>query len=382
MTPSSTPPVEYQPLKSILQRRSGMSITAARMQKIHDPAGEVIIFAAGATTALANRGHLPANKVIDEPGIIVKSRGYVDFTYCSQSYTHKSELWSYTAKGENVNLKYVAYYLGTKTDHFQDLARDGGVKLPQLSVRHTDDYEIPIPSPEVQNEIVEKLDTLQRLIVNLKEELEERTRQYFYYRDKAFETAGPSSPLGQVGTFVKGTGMTKAELRDEGFPAVHYGQIHTLYGAETSKTYSFVTEERAKRLKKASPGDLLIATTSEDDDAVGKAVAWTGDTEVAISSDSHYYHHDLNPKYVSYFFASKSFSDQKYRFIVGAKVRRLYDWGLNKIEIPTPSPERQMEIVTKLDAFQGLIQNIENEIEMRERQFDFYREQLLDFAPK
>ena len=67
--------------------------------------------------------------------------------------------------------------------------------------------------------------------------------------------------LGEVGTFVRGNGLQKSELQTEGFPAIHYGQIHTVYNHAANETKSFVSEEKFEKLKKAAPGDIVLATT-------------------------------------------------------------------------------------------------------------------------
>src|SRR5919199_1569363 len=117
--------------------------------------------------------------------------------------------------------------------------------------------------------------------------------------------------LGELGEFMRGNGLQKADLREEGFPAVHYGQIHTYYGTWTDTTKSFADPMLAAKLRKAAPGDLLIATTSEDDAAVAKATAWLGDGEVAVSGDAYIFLHKLDPKYVAYYFQSEQFQQQK-----------------------------------------------------------------------
>ncbi|WP_396659283.1 restriction endonuclease subunit S [Microbacterium sp.] len=183
--------------------------------------------------------------------------------------------------------------------------------------------------------------------------------------------------LGEVGEFIRGNGLQKADLRDAGFPAVHYGQIHTHYGVWATKTKSFTDENIAVKLRHARPGDLLIATTSEDDDAVAKATAWLGDTDVAVSGDAYIYRHELEPKYVSYFFQSTSFQDQKRRFISGTKVRRVSGDSLAKIRIPVPPLEVQREIVRVLDQFTQLEAELEAELEARRRQYEHYQRALL-----
>lgn len=185
--------------------------------------------------------------------------------------------------------------------------------------------------------------------------------------------------LGKVGQFIRGNGLQKVDLREEGVPAVHYGQIHTHYGVWTTETKSFTDGEIAAKLRHARPGDLLIATTSEDDDAVAKATAWLGNTDVVLSGDAYIYRHDLDPKYVSYFFQSTSFQDQKRRFISGTKVRRVSGDSLAKIQIPVPPLEVQREIVRILDQFTQLEAELEAELEARRRQYEHYRQLAMSF---
>ena len=185
--------------------------------------------------------------------------------------------------------------------------------------------------------------------------------------------------LGDVGVFVRGGGLQKADFVEGGMPCVHYGQIHTRFGISTTMAVSSVSEAQFARLKHADYGDLLIATTSEDDEAVGKATAWLGDGEVAISGDMFYYRHNLEPKYVSYFFASSSFQDQKRPYLTGAKVRRIADKGLSRIQIPVPPLEVQREIVRILDQFTTLEAELEAELEARRTQYEHYRNHLLSY---
>lgn len=174
--------------------------------------------------------------------------------------------------------------------------------------------------------------------------------------------------LGDVGQFVRGNGLQKSDLADEGAPAIHYGQVHTHYGVWTEATKSFTSPEYAAKLRRARHGDLVIATTSEDDAAVAKATAWLGQSEVAVSGDAYIYRHGLDPKYVAYFFGSAKFQDQKARHITGTKVRRVSGDALAKIRIPVPPIEVQQEIVRVLDKFTQLEVELEAELIARRRQ--------------
>ncbi|MEW1952791.1 restriction endonuclease subunit S [Terrabacter sp. NPDC080008] len=191
----------------------------------------------------------------------------------------------------------------------------------------------------------------------------------------------PSRALGDVGEFIRGNGLQKSDLKAEGVPAIHYGQVHTTYGTWATETVSFVDPDFAKTLRRAAPGDLVLATTSEDDDAVAKAVAWLGDQDAAISGDAYIYRHTLDPKYVAYYFQSGQFQDQKKRRITGTKVRRISGDALARIRIPVPPIEVQNEVVRILDRFSDLTTelqaNLTDELRLRRRQYEHYRNQLL-----
>ncbi len=183
--------------------------------------------------------------------------------------------------------------------------------------------------------------------------------------------------LGDLGELVRGNGIQKSDFTESGVGCIHYGQIHTHYGTWATETKSFVSPALASRTRRARTGDLVIATTSEDDAAVGKAVAWLGADEVAVSTDAYILRHSLDPKYVAYFFQTDQFQDQKQRHVTGTKVRRVGGGALAKIRIPVPPLEVQREIVRVLDLFESLEAELEAELEARRRQYAHYRDQLI-----
>ena len=53
--------------------------------------------------------------------------------------------------------------------------------------------------------------------------------------------------------------------------------------------------------------------------------------------------------------------------------------GLYKLAIPIPSKEEQLRIVSILDQFEASIANLEAQLREREKQYEYYRNQLLTF---
>ncbi len=191
--------------------------------------------------------------------------------------------------------------------------------------------------------------------------------------------------LGELGDFIRGNGLQKKDFVESGFPAIHYGQIYTRYGLSADKTFTYVLPELANKLRKAQKNDLLLATTSENDEDVVKPLAWLGDN-VAISGDMMLFRHEQNVKYLAYFFQSEIFQTQKMKYITGAKVRRVSSGDLSKIKIPIPcsnNPEKslaiQSEIVRILDKFTALTAELTAELNMRKKQYNYYHDQLLSF---
>ena len=189
--------------------------------------------------------------------------------------------------------------------------------------------------------------------------------------------------LGEVGTFIRGNGLQKKDLIKSGVPAIHYGQIYTHYGIKTSETISYVTEEFAKNLRKASPNDLIIAGVSENIEDVCKCIVWEGKEDVCVSGDTFVFKTKQNTRYIGHILRTNNFLNYKKKNAVGAKVTRLQAGSLPKFSIPLPPIEEQERIVAILDKFDTLVNSISEglpkEIQQRRQQYEYYREQLLTF---
>ncbi|EGK8125883.1 restriction endonuclease subunit S [Campylobacter upsaliensis] len=261
------------------------------------------------------------------------------------------------------------------------------------------EYCIPLPPLEIQQKIVDILDAFTELQVELQVELQARRKQYEYYRNKllSFEELQRRTDmlnggglklvtLGEIGTFTRGNGLTKSDFVEVGVPCIHYGQIHTHYHNYTHSTTSFVSEEKARKLKKAKCGDLVIAGVSEDKDCVCKAVVYLGKQEACVSGDTFIFSHSQNPKFIGYMFQTENFNTFKHKYAQGAKVLRVHNKHLENFQIPLPPLEVQNDIVELLDKFDTLANDLTSgipaEIEARKKQYEYYRERLLSFIAK
>ena len=251
-------------------------------------------------------------------------------------------------------------------------------------------FRIPVPPLQVQREIVRVLDTFQELEAELEAELGAelgaRTQQHAFYRDSLFEKTFQSNEvkkLGEIGEIFRGRRFVKDDICLAGVPAIHYGEIYTKYTISASETFSFVTEEIAKKLRFAKTGDVILVSAGETIEDIGKAVAWLGDTDVVIHDALYGFRSSLDAQYVSHFFSSTPFRKQLRRHITTSKISAISPSRLAEIVIPIPPQAEQRRIAEALNNFERLVTDLSvglpAELNARRQQYEFYRDRLLSF---
>ena len=326
---------------------------------------------------------------INEPVIIfddfTTSNHWVDFSFKIKS----SAMKILKPKQGIITFRYCYHYMKTISIDITEHKR--------MWISKFSNIEIPIPSLEIQEKIVKILDKFTNYVTELQSELQSRTKQYTYYRDKLLSEEYLTKitkemeedrklnivTLGEIGEFTRGNGLQKKDFQEEGNPVIHYGQIYTKYGFIAEKVLSYVNDEIFSKLRKAQKNDILIATTSENIEDVGKSVVWLGENEIGFSGDMYSYRTEQNSKYIAYYFQTNAFQRQKERKVTGTKMTRIHGDDMKKFEIPLPPLSLQNKIVKVLDKFQVLLSDtrglLPEEIEQRQKQYEYYREKLLTF---
>ncbi len=384
--------VEWKPLGEVAELRRGRVMSKGYLV---ENAGDYPVY----SSQTANNGEIGKINTFDFEGEFVNwttdgaNAGTVFYRTGKFSITNVSGLIKLN-KDSSLNYKFLFYWLSIKAKkHVYS-----GMGNPKLMSNQVAKIAVPIPPVEVQAEIVRILDTFTELTAELTAELTKRKKQYNYYRDKLLTFDLPAlsarqaggrqekevewKTLGEVGQIIRGNGLQKKDFTETGVPAIHYGQIYTKYGLFADKTFTYISDQLAKKLRIADKNDLLIATTSENDVDVLKPLAWLGD-KTAISGDMMLFKHKQNVKYLAYYFQTEAFQKQKNKYITGAKVRRVSRDNLAKMKIPIPSLAEQGRIVAILDKFDALTNSISEglprEIELRKKQYEYYRDLLLNF---
>ena len=161
--------------------------------------------------------------------------------------------------------------------------------------------------------------------------------------------------FGEIGSFLRGKNIQKADFVSGGLPCIHYGQIHTKFDISIDYHLSEIPQEVYDKAIIASPGDVIIAITSEDIDGSCKSVVWLGNYDIAVSAHAAILKHNMNGKFIAYYLRSNTFFTQKLKYARGFKVMEIKIKDLAKLVLPIPPKPTQLSIVSELDKLNELI---------------------------
>ena len=357
--------VEWKKLGEVVGRNKGIPITAGQMSELASKDGNVRVFAAGSTIADIDESRLPKNCAHKLPSIIVKSRGYIDFEFYEKPFTHKNEMWSYSFDNKQEG-KFIYYFLTTQTEYFRNKAKANSVKLPQLCVADTDNYLIPIPSLSEQNRIVGILDTFTASIDNLKQQIAQRRKQYEYYRDQLLDLEGKEGVEMKTLTEISVNKdrvrkpITSSKRKAGNYP--YYGAsgiVDYVDGYIFDGDYLLISEDGANLIARSTP--IAFSITGKN---------WVNNHAHVLQ-----FKDKATQKYVEIYLNMIDLEP----WINGAAQPKLNQENLNKILIPLPPLSEQQRIVSILDTFEASIQNLEAQLEQRQKQYEYYRNKLLSF---
>lgn len=304
----------------------------------------------------------------------------------------EDEFWAgglcypYSSKDEKIiNNKFLYYYLKSKEKIIMETLVARG-SIPALNKTDLDRFMIAVPPLEVQDEIVRILDDFTLLSAELSAELKARQKQYKYYKDELYSFKNKNVKyvkLRDISQIIRGGNFQKKDFMDEGKPCIHYGQIYTRYGSNVSSTFTYVSDEVFSKSKQAQTNDIIMAVTSENIEDVCKCVVWCGNENVAVSGHTAIIHHNINAKYLGYYFSTSHFYKDKTKLVHGTKVIEVTPSSLNEILIPLPNLNEQERIANLIENFDKLCNDITAgipaEIKARKKQYEYYRDKLLTF---
>ncbi len=326
-------------------------------------------------------GYTNIAKII-EPAVTIAARGTIGYAeYRDYPYFPIIRLLTLVPKKKNeLNTKYLYYCLEGK--HYK-VPTSG---IPQLTAPMLKQIEIPVPPLEVQREIVHILDSFTSLTAELTAELTARKKQYNYYRDKllSFDNTVKKVKLKDIAVDIyRGAGIKREEVTETGIPCVRYGEIYTTYNTWFDACVSHTKLEYVSNPKYFEQGDILFAITGESVEDIAKSVAYIGNEKCLAGGDIVVLKHNQEPRYLAHVLSTYEARQQKSKGKIKSKVVHSSVPAIEDIEIPLPSMEVQRRYADVLDNFEKICNDLNiglpAEIEARQKQYEYYREKLLNF---
>ena len=324
--------------------------------------------------------------------ILVSARGanagFVN-SICGKYWAGNS-CYSIAVNNVYLDFRYAYHYIKNSENILLGIQQKGSI--PAVSKKQLSELVIAVPPLEVQREIVRVLDKFTLLTAELTAELTARKKQYEYYRNDllSFETKVDRIPLGDLFDFRNGLSKGK-DFFGRGIPFIRYTDVYNNRFLRKGDITALVdcTAEEIKKLN-VKRGDVLFTRTSETAEDVGWSSVMLDDLDECVfngftikatpKTDR------LLPEYCSYCFSTDEFRKYVTKNCAFTTRASLTGETLSKYKLAVPSLEVQKKIAEVLDNFEAICSNLNiglpAEIDARQKQYEFYRDQLLTFVEK
>lgn len=294
----------------------------------------------------------------------------------------------------NQNPKFISYALRTYDYHQQIKSKVSQGKICSISADGLANAEIPLPPLAVQERIVNVLDNFEQLCndlgIGLPAEIEARKKQYEYYRNKLLSFTPPQQLIDyqfiifgvkindyiKIMQYVFGYVYVPMSEIAEICPGKDYRHLSNgevpVYGSGGVMTYvNDYTYDKPTVLlpRKGSISNIFYVDVP----------FWNVDTIYYTKIDNS----KVITKFLYYLVVNEHI--EKYNTSNAARPALTRE-VLNKIVFPLPPLSEQERIVSILDRFDTLVNDISQglpaEIAARRKQYEYYRDKLLTFKEK
>ena len=294
----------------------------------------------------------------------------------------------------NQDAKYLAYYFHSSMFFAQKKKLAHGTKVIEVTPDKLNGVIVPVPPLEVQCEIVRMLDVFTKKMAELQEylakEIKARNKQIEYEKNKllSFDDAVPYVRLdsyypnirnGFVGTVTK-----HFSDKEHGIRYLEGKNIHS--GTITNEEGLFVTKEfHEQHLRtELQLEDIVMVQSGHVGECavVGPDVVGSNCHALIIMSNAG----GCNSRFMMHYFYSEEGKKKLGKITTGETVKHILASEMKKFLVPSISLEEQNRLVKKLDRMDELFVELHKkltiEIDVRRKQYEYYRDKLLTFKEK
>ncbi|BAJ58396.1 Type I restriction-modification system specificity subunit [Helicobacter pylori F32] len=383
--------VEFRKLGEVCDFQKGKSITKKAVTF-----GKVPVISGGRQPAYY---HNEANRSGET--IAISSSGvYAGYVSYWDIPVFLADSFSVSPKQKTLMPKYLFHYLTTQQDAIHATKSTGGI--PHVYSKDLQNFLIPIPPLEIQQEIVKILDAFTELNTELNTELKARKKQYQYYQNMLldFKDTNQNHQDAKMSAkpYPKRLKTLLQTLAPKGVEFRKLGEVCESTNKKTLKI-SEVSEVKNKRMYPVinSGRDLYGYYHDFNNDGENITIASRGEYAGFINYFNEKFFagglcypykvkdtNELLTKFL-YFYLKTNEIQIMENLVSRGSIPALNKADIETLTIPIPPLEIQQEIVKILDQFSilttDLLAGIPAEIEARKKQYEYYREKLLAFKP-
>lgn len=324
----------------------------------------------------------------DEEAIIIPGEGGIGdiFHYINGKYALHQRVYRIHFISPYINVKFAFYYMKSAFKKFI-MAKAVSSTVSSIRKPMIEGFSLPVPPIPVQEEIVRILDTFTELQAELQAELQKRKQQYNYYLDNllSFNDINRGGQAEVRWMKMKDIGkvcMCKRILKNQTSSSgdVPFFKIGTFGGNADAYISQALFNEYKTKYSYPQKGDILISAAG----TIGRTIVFDGAPSYFQDSNIVWLKHDESIVLNSYL--RYCYTLNPWVVSTGGTIARLYNDNILEATIPVPSLEEQRRIVSILDRFDRLTNDLTSglpvEIEMRRQQYEYYRDKLLTFKRK
>ena len=328
-----------------------------------------------------NDYNVEANTIIVSQG--GASAGFVNFV--ETKFWANAHCYYILPDETQVKNRFVYHFLKMNQKYLMDFQHGAGI--PALKSDKLTKLLIPVPPIKIQEKIVQILDKMTEYVTELTSELTSRKKQYSFYRDKllSFEDEVYQvewKTIQDISVKIV-TGVTPKKSCEDYYlkGTIPWLRTNEVKFNTITTTEKYVTERAVEEtgLKWISPNSIIIAISGATAGrvAMNSIPLTTNQHCCSISVDERI----VNYKYLYYWLVNQN------RQILSLKQGARGDINMSMIKslkIPVPSLEIQSRIIQVLDNFDTVCNDLNiglpKEIELRQKQYEYFRDKLLTFV--
>jgi type I restriction enzyme S subunit len=245
--------------------------------------------------------------------------------------------------------------------------------LPLVTQTILDNVTITLPPTLAEQEAIASvlsdadawIESLEQLIVK-KRQIKQGAMQELLTgkrRLPGFSGKWETKRLGEIGIFLKGSGVRKHEASSGEIPCVRYGEIYTYHDDYVRRFNSSISHEVAETATRLNYGDLLFAGSGETKAEIGKCVAFAHTLAAYAGGDIVILRSvNIDPIFMGYYCNTRHIAEQKAARGQGDAVVHISSSALASIQICIPEIHEQTAIATVLSDMDTEIESLESKL--------------------